>query len=70
MSNDDFAIPGDRMSILNCYVDDETMRWLEKASVELGRNIEELAEAAISEAAIEFKVSRMRQRSPQDTSHE
>lgn len=46
-------------AILRCYVDDETLRWLEKASAEIGRTIEELAEAAISNAAIEFKVSRM-----------
>lgn len=47
------------MPILNCYVDDEDMKWLEKASVETGRSIENLAEAAISNASIEFKVSRM-----------
>jgi hypothetical protein len=47
------------MSILSCFVDDETMRLLELASFETGRHIHELAEAAISNAAIEFKVSRM-----------
>lgn len=47
------------MPIIQCYVDDETMKYLERASSELGRRITELAEAAISNAAIEFKVSRM-----------
>lgn len=47
------------MPVLNCYVDDDTLKWLEKASAETGRQIAELAEAAIANAAIEFKVSRM-----------
>lgn len=47
------------MPVLRCYVDDETMKWLEKASIETGREIDQLAEAAIAQAAIEFKVSRM-----------
>ncbi len=47
------------MPVLRCYVDDETFKWLEKASAETGREIDQLAEAAIANAAIEFKVSRM-----------
>jgi hypothetical protein len=47
------------MPIIQCYVDDETMKYLERASSELGREVAELAEAAISNAAIEFKVSRI-----------
>lgn len=46
-------------AVLRCFVDDETMKWLEKASAETGRNIEQLAEAAIENAAVEYKVSRM-----------
>jgi hypothetical protein len=45
------------MAVINCYVDDETLKWLERASAETGRQIVELAEAAISNAAIEYKVS-------------
>lgn len=45
--------------MINCYIDDETMRQLEFASTDTGREIAELAEAAISNAAIEFKVSRL-----------
>lgn len=58
------------MPVLRCYVDDETMRWLEKASAETGREIDQLAEAAISNAAIEFKVDclkRTMKRSPQES---
>lgn len=47
------------MSVLRCYVDDETLRYLEMASAETGRSIEQLAEAAIENAAIEYKVSRL-----------
>lgn len=47
------------MPVLTCYVDDETLRWLERASIETGRKIEELAEAAIWNAAIAFKVDRL-----------
>lgn len=49
-------------AVLSCYVDDETMGWLEKAAVEDGRSIEQLAETAIRNAAIVFKVSRMHKR--------
>ena len=45
------------MPILRCYVDDETMQLLNQAAAETGRKVDELAEAAISNAAIEFKVS-------------
>jgi hypothetical protein len=47
------------MPILSCYVDEETMRLLETASIEMGRSLVELAEAAIQNATIEFKVSRL-----------
>lgn len=47
------------MSILHCYVDDETLATLELVSAETGRRIEELAEAAISEAAVQAKVAAM-----------
>ncbi len=58
------------MPILNCYVDDETLKWLERASSDTGRPISELAEAAISEAkTIKFKVSCMK-RSPQEPANE
>lgn len=43
-------------TVLRCFVDDETLKWLEKASAETGRNLEQLAEAAIENAAIEYKV--------------
>lgn len=46
------------MPILQCYVDDDTLKYLERAPGEYGRKIVELAEAAISEAAIQYKVSR------------
>lgn len=39
--------------ILQCHVDDRTLALLEKFARESGRTIEELAEAAISEAAIQ-----------------
>lgn len=41
--------------ILRCYVDEETLTWLRRASNETGRTLEELAEAAIANAAIEYK---------------
>ncbi len=47
------------MPMINCYVDDETLSLLEKASAETGREIAELAEAAISNASIEFKVRQL-----------
>ncbi|TWI05134.1 hypothetical protein IQ17_03299 [Bradyrhizobium daqingense] len=47
------------MPVIRCYVDDETMRILEAASTDLGREVDQLAEAAISEAAIRYKVDRM-----------
>ena len=46
-------------TILRCYVDDDTLKWLEKASIETGRSIDDLAEAAIQNAAIEYKVSKL-----------
>ena len=47
------------MPAIHCYVDDYTFGWLEKASAETGRPISELAESAIDNAAIEYKVSRL-----------
>jgi hypothetical protein len=40
------------MPILNCYVDDRTLATLERVSAQTGRTVEDLAEAAISEAAV------------------
>jgi predicted transcriptional regulator len=40
------------MPVLSCYVDDDTMARLERVSRETGRAVEELAESAISEAAM------------------
>lgn len=39
------------MNIIKVYVDDRTLATLERVSAESGRSIEDLAEAAISEAA-------------------
>lgn len=41
------------MPILNCYVDDDTMLSLRRASFHTGRSVENLAEAAIAEAALQ-----------------
>jgi hypothetical protein len=41
------------MPIIPCYVDDLTMKRLQAASQVLGRPVDELAECAISEAAIQ-----------------
>ncbi len=57
-------------AILRCYVDEETLKWLEIASEELGREIKQLAEAAIESAATEFKVSRIGVQTTLGTSHE
>lgn len=40
------------MSLIQCYVDDITMDRLRRCSAHLGRSVEDLAEAAISEAAL------------------
>lgn len=53
------------MPILRVYVDDDILIWLEKASAETGRTIENLAEAAVENQAIEYKVDCMK-RSPQE----
>lgn len=47
------------MPFIQCYVEDDTLHWLEKASAEMFRPIKELAESAIQSAAIEYKVSCM-----------
>jgi predicted transcriptional regulator len=41
------------VAILEVYVDDETLRRLKRAAKRLDRSIENLAEAAVSEAALE-----------------
>lgn len=41
------------MPVLHCYVDDNTMKRLTVASKVLGRDITELAEAAIAEGTIQ-----------------
>ncbi|SEM88456.1 Ribbon-helix-helix protein, copG family [Sphingomonas gellani] len=40
------------MAILNVYVDADTMKRLKRASREENRSVEDLAEAAIAEAAL------------------
>lgn len=40
------------MPLLTVYVDDDTLARLERASADTGRKIEELAECAVSEAAL------------------
>ncbi len=40
------------MPVLSCYVDDRTLEILEREARERGRTVEDLAEAAIAEAAI------------------
>ena len=40
------------MAILRVYVDDRTMAALKKISEETGRDVEQLAEAAVSDAAL------------------
>ena len=46
------------MPMLNCYIDDRTLAALERFSIETGRSITDLAEAAISNAAIDAEVRR------------
>lgn len=46
------------MPVLKCYVDDATWEILYRVANETGRDIEELAEAAIAEAALESERSR------------
>jgi hypothetical protein len=43
------------MPILDVYVDDETLASLKEAAAEHGRTVEWCAEAAVSEAAIQYK---------------
>lgn len=40
--------------IISCYIDEETKERLEQAAKDDGRTINELAEAAISEAALNY----------------
>lgn len=40
--------------IINCYIEPDTKERLEQAAKDTGRSIEELAEAAISEAALDY----------------
>ncbi|CAD7335223.1 hypothetical protein SPHS6_00399 [Sphingobium sp. S6] len=39
--------------ILNCYVDDRTLAILQRVAAETDRSIEDLAEAAIAETALD-----------------
>lgn len=41
------------MTIIHCYVDERTMEVLERESRVRGRTVEDLAEAAIAEAALQ-----------------
>lgn len=43
------------MPFLSVYANDRTMRALETASRELGRTVEDLAEAATAEAALKYE---------------
>jgi hypothetical protein len=38
------------MPTINCYVDDELFRWLQVASQQFGRRVEDLASAAADKA--------------------
>lgn len=40
--------------IIQCYLEPDTKERLEQAVKDLGRTIEEMAEAAISEAALDY----------------
>ena len=42
------------MTIVHIHVPDETMEYLKRASRETGRSIENLAEAAVDEAALQY----------------
>lgn len=46
------------MPILQLYVDDDTLRGLREAALETGRQVDELAESAISEAVVTFRRGR------------
>lgn len=41
------------MMLLECYINDETKKRLEFSAKEMGRTIEDLAESAISETALQ-----------------
>lgn len=56
------------MSVLSIYVDDEPHRRLITLSKELGRSVEDLAECAVSEAALD--AFRGRPTPPKDRAHE
>jgi hypothetical protein len=43
------------MPIITCFVDDKVLHILEQAQVETGRGVADLAEAAIANAAFEYK---------------
>lgn len=45
------------MPIIRCYVSDETYRLLQEAGKDFNRKVEDMAAAAIENAAIEYKVS-------------
>lgn len=44
------------MPVISCYVSDDAYRLLQIASQELARKVEDIAEAAIENAALEYKV--------------
>jgi hypothetical protein len=46
------------MPTLSCYVDHKTLAILHKVAAETGRAVDELAEAAISEAALKSQQPR------------
>lgn len=39
---------------IHLYLSDQTCRWLHEASQRTGRSVQDLAEAAVAEAALEF----------------
>lgn len=46
--------------ILSVYIDDETETTLTRAAVDLGRSVEDLAEAAVSESACNYRREEMK----------
>jgi hypothetical protein len=47
------------MTLISCYVNEETERWLNQASADLGRTVEDLATSAVEEAAIRYRVEHL-----------
>lgn len=46
--------------VIRVYIDDDTETWLQRAADEHGRSIENLAESAVSEAAVAYKRDKQR----------